>query len=32
LAGWMYDASTGNIIPNLVDTEVDQNGKKYNAY
>ena len=29
---WLYNTATGNIRPNLVDAEVDQNGKAYNSY
>lgn len=29
---WLYNTTTGNIKVNLVDAEVDQSGKSYNAY
>ena len=30
--GWFYNPTTGDIKANLVDTQVDSNGKQYNAY
>ena len=31
-AGWYYDAATGTVKPNTVDSEVDATGKKYSDY
>ena len=30
--GWIYDVATGGIKTNTTDAEVDDAGKKYNAY
>lgn len=30
--GWIYDQTNGNITVNLPDTDVDQDGTKYNLY
>ncbi len=30
--GWFYNATTGDIKANLVDAQVDGNGKQYNQY
>ena len=30
--GWIYDDTTGTIKANCADTEVDQDGVKYNTY
>ena len=31
-AGWVYEATTGNISANCPDSETDASGKKYNTY
>jgi len=30
--GWIYNATTGDIKANCLDTETDESGKKYNEY
>ncbi len=30
--GWIYDESNGNITVNLPDTDIDQDGNRYNLY
>ena len=32
IGAWLYNTATGNIRANLVDAEVDANGKAYNSY